>query len=179
MADHIPAVEACGDLCLKAIYSRSMKSADALASLSTGSIDVYYDSPSRPNHSLEDLLSREDIKAVIICLPIMVQPDVIKKAMQAGKHVLSEKPIGPDMRTSRGLIAAHGSMPTPTLWGVGENVRFLEAVSHGCRKLKETGGDVVTFSLNFYTSVRDDDKYFQAAWYAVFCSCSGARVLTQ
>lgn len=156
-----------------------MKSADALASLSTGSIDVYYDSPSRPNHSLEDLLSREDIKAVIICLPIMVQPDVIKKAIQAGKHVLSEKPIGPDMRTSRGLIAAHGSMPTPTLWGVGENVRFLEAVSHGCRKLKETGGDVVTFSLNFYTYVRDDDKYFQAAWYAVFCSCSGARVLTQ
>ena len=37
-------------------------------------------------------------------LPILVQPDFIKKALSAGKHVLAEKPIAKDVATATELL---------------------------------------------------------------------------
>ena len=52
-----------------------------------GFVDIYSDD-SGPGSILDDLLSREDIRAVDVVLPINNQPDVIKKALKAGKHVV-------------------------------------------------------------------------------------------
>jgi len=100
-SEHMPAIQACDSLSLKAIYSRSEASATALAK--SADVDAYFDSPKSPSKSLDDLLQRKDIHAVIIALPILVQPAIIKKALSAGKHVLSEKPIATDVATAEGL----------------------------------------------------------------------------
>jgi predicted dehydrogenase len=50
-----------------------------------------YSEDSGEGKSLDDLLARSDIKAVTIALPIKNQPEYIRKALLAGKHVLSEK----------------------------------------------------------------------------------------
>ena len=46
------------------------------------------------------------IQAVIIALPILKQPEVVLKCLQAGKAVLSEKPIADDVKSALQLISA-------------------------------------------------------------------------
>lgn len=59
-----PAVLAAKDLTLKAIYSRSLKSAQSLAS-GLSDVDLYSED-SGAGKGYADLLARQDIKAVII-----------------------------------------------------------------------------------------------------------------
>jgi len=61
-----PAVKAAQDLALKAVYSRSLKSAKTLAS-EDSQVDLYSDD-SEPGKGYQDLLERADIQAVIIAL---------------------------------------------------------------------------------------------------------------
>lgn len=62
--EHLPAIQAVPDLVsLKAIYSRSLKSATTLSENLSG-VDLYSDdSDGKP---FDDLLKRDDIKGVII-----------------------------------------------------------------------------------------------------------------
>ena len=150
---------------MKAIYSRSEKSATALAA--PAHVDAYFDSPSTPSKSLDDLLKREDIQAVVVALPILVQPDVIRKALAAGKHVLSEKPIAKDVATAQGLIDWHAQRKSDKIWSVAENFRFLEPVQFGADQVKKIGGNVTTFSMKLYGFVDESDKFFKTPWYAL------------
>src|SRR5579871_5521788 len=83
--EHLPAIQKSGLYDIKAIYSRSKKSAEAL--ISNSSVDIYSED-SGPGNSLDDLLSRKDIQAVDVVLPITHQPAVIRKCLSAGKHVV-------------------------------------------------------------------------------------------
>ena len=85
MVEHLPAIERSGLYDVKAVYSRSKKSAEAL--LPDETVDIYSED-SGPGKQLDDLLSRKDIQAVDVVLPIVQQPGVIKKALKAGKHVV-------------------------------------------------------------------------------------------
>ena len=121
---HLPAVQASSDLELKAIYSRSLTSAQSVSSSPSG-IDLYSDD-SKP---LSELLSRSDIHAVIIALPIPVQPEYIKQALTAGKHVLAEKPIAKDVATARELIQWYGSNidKSKVFLGIAEQFRYFNS----------------------------------------------------
>jgi len=90
MVEHLPAIERSGLYDVKAVYSRSKKSAKAL--IPDGSVDIYSED-SGPGKELDDLLSRRDIQAVDVVLPINNQPDVIRKALKAGKHVVCSNPF--------------------------------------------------------------------------------------
>ncbi|BFH63396.1 inositol 2-dehydrogenase [Paenibacillus azoreducens] len=43
------------------------------------------------------VLCDEEVDAVLICMPASLQPEMIKEAAQANKHILCEKPIGSDL----------------------------------------------------------------------------------
>jgi aryl-alcohol dehydrogenase-like predicted oxidoreductase len=84
---------------------------------------VYYDVAAEggaapAETALAALLARDDVKAVIILLPITVQPDVVRAALKAGKHVLSEKPVAPDVAAGATLIAEYRAtyMPKGLIW---------------------------------------------------------------
>ncbi|SPO01908.1 related to dehydrogenases and related proteins [Cephalotrichum gorgonifer] len=164
---HLPAIEACDTLSLKAIYSRSQSSASTLAGAAKNAPDVYFDSPDSPN-TLDALLARTDIQAVIVVLPILTQPDIIKKALEAGKHVLSEKPVAKDVESARELLAWYaafgGGKAGKPIWSVAENFRFLPSVLSGAEALGKIGGDVVTFALESWGYMEEDNKYFNTAW---------------
>jgi len=124
---------------------------------------VYFDSPSPPSgKSLDDLLARRDIEAVIVVLPINNQPEIIKKALAAGKHVLSEKPVARDVATAQELIGWYRSLggSHPPIWAVAENFRYAKSLTDAAEAVRELGGKVVTFHLKRYGFVREDDKYF-------------------
>ena len=154
---------------LKAIYSRSQHSAEALAAASKNpsSVDVYFDSPAVPGKSLDDLLQRADISAVDVALPILHQPGVVEKAICAGKHVLSEKPVAGDIAAAQKLIAWYEGLDEgKPLWGVAENFRYMPTLRYAVKRVEEIGGRVTTFRLQMNAFVRSDSKYFNTA-----CEC--------
>ena len=158
--EHLPAVEACNDLTLKAIYSRSLKSAKALET----SVDLYSDDADN-DKSLDSLLSRNDIQAVIIALPIKNQPEYIKKALQAGKHVLSEKPVAENVAEAAELIKWYESdiAPKGVTWAVAENARFWNAIIYGAEKRSKLGR-ALTFRCRMQAFVSPGGKYFETEW---------------
>jgi hypothetical protein len=57
-------------------------------------------------------------KTSAVLLPITVQPDVIRAALAAGKHILSEKPVAPDVASGAALIAEYRAtyLPKGLVW---------------------------------------------------------------
>ncbi|KAJ6099215.1 hypothetical protein N7467_000750 [Penicillium canescens] len=160
---HLPAVQAAQHFDLKAIYSRSLKSAKDLASGTSG-VDLYSDD-SGADRSYADLLARSDIGAVIIALPILVQPEFIRKALLAGKHVLSEKPIAKDIATAQELLQWYQTNidTSKIFWSVGENFRYLTKFIFAAEQVR-TLGKVLNFRVNVHNLVKADNKYYQTAW---------------
>ncbi|KAJ5993304.1 hypothetical protein N7451_009028 [Penicillium sp. IBT 35674x] len=160
---HLPAVQAVKDLDLKAIYSRSLKSAQDLAS-NTADIDLYSED-SGAGRSYTDLLNRSDISAVIIGLPILVQPDFIRQALLAGKHVISEKPIAKDVATARELLSWYQNNidTSKVFWAVGENFRYMTKFLFAAEQVRQMG-QVRNFRVNVHSLVKQDNKYYLTAW---------------
>ncbi|KIW21209.1 hypothetical protein PV08_01789 [Exophiala spinifera] len=160
--EHKPAVEAAKDLTLKAVYSRSAKSAKTLE-VDESKVDIYSDD-SGAGKSLDDLLSRSDIGALIIALPIKNQPEYIRKALLAGKHVLSEKPVAENVQDAVELIKWYRSeiAPKGVTWGVAENVRYTNSFLHAAEAVKPKGRQL-TFRCRMQTMVQGG-KYFETSW---------------
>jgi predicted dehydrogenase len=154
-----PAIQAAETLTLKAVYSRSLKSAKSLAE-DASSVDLYSDD-SGAGKSLDDLLGRSDIQAVTIALPIPNQPEYVRKALLAGKHVLSEKPIAENMKDAVELLQWYRKEidSDKVFWGVAENYRFLNSFNQAAERRKEMGR-ILGFKVEQY-SMLEGGKYYE------------------
>ncbi|THH08227.1 hypothetical protein EW145_g2847 [Phellinidium pouzarii] len=171
---HLPAVAALKERCtLKAIYSRSYRSASALASAAQVELklksppDIYSDDAST---TLDALLARTDIAAVIIALPITIQPQIIITCLQAGKHVLSEKPIAPDVKSGIRLISQYEKdfKSTGLVWRVAENFEAEPGYQRAAEAIRAGKiGDVRFFRLTAVGFVDKDGKYYKTPWRTV------------
>jgi hypothetical protein len=56
---------------------------------------------------------------VIIALPIESQPDIIRLAVKAEKHILSEKPMGATVSTGQALLDLYEMTPEPRKVSLG------------------------------------------------------------
>jgi predicted dehydrogenase len=179
---HLPAILSSPHFSLRAIYSRSHNSAvsllSSLPSSSHADIELYC-SDSDPSRTYASLLRRPDIHAVSIALPITTQSEFIAAALRAGKHVLSEKPMGPDVETARKLLACltearlhknidsnaetnvsnDVSASSNIIWAVGENVRFLPSF-HYAREQIEKLGEVTGFRTQVLRNTRAGERIY-------------------
>lgn len=140
-------------LSLKIIYSRSLKSAQSTSQLlpaSHGNVELYSED-SGPTKTFEDVLARSDIVGVIIALPIALQPKFIEAALKAGKHVLAEKPVGPDVESARKLISTYRGIAAEkkVFWAVAEQFRFLPKYIWGADQARKLG-KVIGFHLRVF-----------------------------
>lgn len=160
--EHLPAVQASQHLTLKAVWSRSLKSAKTLEA-DESQVDLYSED-SGTGKSLDDLLRRSDISAVIIALPIPNQPDYIRKVLLAGKHVLSEKPIAASVPIAVELLEwYHREIDTSKVtWGVAENFRYLHDITTAAEELSKAGR-ILTFRIRSETLV-SGGKYYETPW---------------
>jgi len=158
--EHLPAVKASSNLTLKAIYSRSLKSAQSLGS----NVDLYSDD-SGAGKTYHDLLLRPDINAVILALPILAQPEFVEAALAAGKHVLSEKPIAGTVSAAQKLIQYYKSdaVQGNATWAVAENFRFLESFEYGRQEVEKLGR-ILGFRVKVFGNVKAGDKYLESPW---------------
>lgn len=155
---HVPAFNALRDRFeIAAIYSRSRDTAEKLLPhIHAGKPDIYTD--------LGALLKRDDIPAVDILLPIDVQPAVIDMAFAAGKHVVSEKPIAPDVAAGKRLIRIHSNHPQQ-VWMVAENFRFEPAFQRASEVIQSGEiGKVITAQWSLYLPTRHGNPYHGTAW---------------
>lgn len=160
--EHLPAIQATPVLSLKAVYSRSSKSAQALTENLPDVATYSDDSPAGQKY--EDLLSRNDIKGVVIALPILTQPEFIKKALAAGKHVLAEKPIAKDVATAQALLSwTQNSSNTTAMYTVAENFRYLDSFIYASQQIASLGR-ILTFRVRVAAFVEAGGKYFETAW---------------
>ncbi|OJJ88505.1 Gfo/Idh/MocA family protein [Aspergillus glaucus CBS 516.65] len=177
--EHLPSIiDSSGWGCvLKAVYSRSLQSAEKLAEGIPATVekikreygkvpdvDIYSDD-SGPGKGYKDLLARDDIMAVTIALPITIQPEYIRLAIQAGKHVFSEKPIAKDVATAIDLIRWYRSQTGPDrkiLWAVGENWRWMDKYKKTAAEVGLHGLD--SFRVKVHSMIKPDSKYHKTEW---------------
>jgi predicted dehydrogenase len=111
----------------------------------------------------DELLALPEVDAVIVSLPIDLQPPVVRAALSVGKPVLSEKPIAPSTAVARELVKLARRHGTP--WLVAENYAFLEGV------LRLEGwiragrlGDVFLAEARQFVAMDGKNPYFHTAW---------------
>lgn len=110
------------------------------------------------------MLARTDIHAVIIALPIKNQSQYIRKAIGAGKHVLSEKPIAENMQEAEALLKWYRTEvdTSKTTWAVAENFRYMNSFNKGADEVKKMGRQL-TFRCRAQGLV-EGGKYFETEW---------------
>ena len=119
--------------------------------------------------NLDALLARTDITAVIVVLPISLQPTIIMQALAAGKHVLSEKPVAPDVAGGIALLNEYNEKYKKNLvWRVAENFEAEPGfrAAHGAIAAGKIG------KVNFFKAVAvsyvdTDNKYYKTPWRTV------------
>lgn len=168
--EHLPAILATPSLSLKAVYSRSLASAAALSATLSQKVDWYSEETKTSGRGLDDMLLNPNIKAVIIALPIPAQPEFIKKALLAGKHVLAEKPLAKDVATAEELLAWYkssteaGAIDTAKAsLSIAENWRFLDSHGYAAARIAEMGR-VLGFRARVNSMVLPGSQYHETSW---------------
>lgn len=168
VSEHLPSLKRLGAN-LKAVYSRSKSTATKLLTAAEKlgfSLEVYSDETE--GKTLDDLLKRSDITAVIILLPIPVQPDACRKAFAAGKHVLCEKPIAKDVQTAKDLIVEYQRdyLPKGLVFSVAEQFRYLEVLELARKWVVDDKllGDLTQIHFRMWRNMQPGGKYFETPW---------------
>lgn len=96
-----------------------------------------------------DLLDDKEVEAVTITYPFEVQADIVRATLDAGKHVLIEKPIAPTMETARKMVDWEKNSSQVTM--IAENFRYRMAMMEAERHIKEGSiGDVRSMLYTCY-----------------------------
>lgn len=173
---HLPAIAALGSGAaeLRAIYSRSEKSAAEFASVAQHELNlpappkIYFDED--PHANLDALLAHADIHAVIVALPITLQPAIVRKALAAGKHVLSEKPVALDVAGGLALISEYESTykSNGLVWRIAENYEVEPAYQAAAAAIRAGKiGKVAFFNARVVNYIAKDNKYYNTPWRTV------------
>lgn len=151
---HAPALKQLKDqFRVAAVCSRTEASARALAGQFDDPVEIFTD--------VDALLAREDIEAVDILLPIELMPEIVEKALLAGKHVLSEKPVAPTVERGRALLA----VPTRGIWMVAENWRYMQSFYQAAERLEQGAlGRPLTAQWHLAVGMQEENKYYQTSW---------------
>ncbi len=158
---HLPALLALASLFeIVAIFSPSGRSAQELADLLSNSPWVTTD--------LAALLVRPDVDAVDVVLPIGAMPDVVAAALAGGKHLISEKPIAPDLVGAGRLLDAYAASQTRfpgQVWMVGENWRYEPAFIQAAELVRDGAiGRPITFHWAHAQAMSPGNPYYGTPW---------------
>ncbi|NDJ62999.1 MAG: Gfo/Idh/MocA family oxidoreductase [Chloroflexi bacterium] len=154
---HLPALTALADrFTIAAVYSRTQASAERLAAQLADPVTIYTD--------FAALLAHDNLDAVDILLPIEQLPAAVEAALAAGKHVVSEKPIAPDLASGRRLLEIATRHPDQ-VWMVAENWRYETAFLRAAEIIRSgTLGNLAACHWAVYIPLTPDNKYYQTPW---------------
>lgn len=103
-----------------AFSNRGRANAERFSSYSGVGMDAFM-----PDY--HDLLARDDIDAVLLAVPIPLNRALIQESLEAGKHVIAEKPPGMTEAEAWGLLAVESARPDQKLL-IAENHFYRDDV---------------------------------------------------
>ena len=110
-----------------------------------------------------DLLARPEIEAVVIALPIYLNYPITKMALEAGKHVLVEKPIAGNIAEARAMLDLDKRFKLVKM--VGENFYYHPVFLKVKRYLdKGRVGEPYAAFWDVFRSLDLNNKYAQTRW---------------
>lgn len=154
---HAPSLLELGESAqIAAIYSRTRASAETVADAIPYPVEIFTD--------IDALVADASIEAVDVALPIPMLAGVVSKALAAGKHVISEKPIASTVAEAEALIAGSRSYGD-RVWMVGENWRYEEAFQAAAQMIRAGRiGQPLFCDLSLQLPVKADSPYSQSDW---------------
>lgn len=124
---HWPALKRMTDrFQVTAFSNRGRANAEHFASYSGTPMDAFV-------ADYQDLLRRDDVDAVLISLPIPLNYPVTKDALDAGKHVICEKPTGANADEADAFMDLEGKYPGQAVliaenWFYRDDLRFTRSL---------------------------------------------------
>jgi predicted dehydrogenase len=110
-----------------------------------------------------DLLNRDDVEAVDIILPIEMNYQVTKESLQAGKHVIVEKPLAVNLIEAKAMLEFPNRFNLKMM--VAENYRY-RPIYRRLKSLLDSGAIGSPYSVfwNIYRFVDTSGKFAQTKW---------------
>lgn len=110
-----------------------------------------------------ELIAMEDIEAVDVVLPIHLNRLVVADVLEAGHHVIAEKPIAGNLHDASELINLAEKSNQVSM--IAENCRYRK-VYQRANELIQTGaiGDVNSFSWNIFYKFDENNEYARTQW---------------
>ena len=96
-------------------------------------------------------------------LPIKNQAPYIRKALTAGKHVLSEKPVAENLQDAVDMIKWYRAEIKGPSWCIAENWRFLASYEYG-RKQIASLGRILAFYGRQHSLVKQSGKWYSKSF---------------
>ena len=125
----------------------------------------------------EELIADERVDVISICLPSAMHADFAVRAMEAGKHVLVEKPL--DITPERAQLIEDARVRTGRICGVVHQNRF-NVDMYPIREAVESGrlGKLIlgTFAVKWY---RDQSYYDNGGWRGTWEMDGGGSLMNQ
>lgn len=154
---HWPALSQLGDSFeIVAICNRTRSRAESFAELTGANPRITTD--------YRELLSWPEVEAVDIVLPIALNAEVTIAALEAGKHVIVEKPIAAGLEGGFQVVAAAAAHPRQVLL-VAENIRYDPRFTEARRLIDEGQiGRPVMLHADVLAPARPDSPYALTTW---------------
>ncbi len=142
------------------VWSRKFESAFKLAS-------TFNDAKSYTD--LDELLKLPELEAIIMALPLDVQPEYVLKCLDSNKHVLSEKPVAPTIAEGTRLLDTYKEKYAHLKWSVAENFRYEPGIQRVAdiiqnKDEKVSIGKPHLVNLEIRAPFLPDNKYLLTQW---------------
>ncbi len=103
--------------------------------------------------SLDDLLADDRVEVVDIAVFAEAQPEIVRKALAAGKHLLCQKPFVQDLETGRELIALADAANLRV--AVNQQMRYEEGMA-ALRAILQAGWIGEPTAMSFHVDIGTD-----------------------
>ncbi|AHC14424.1 oxidoreductase domain protein [Salinispira pacifica] len=159
---HVPAIEKLQDkIRISAVCNRSPEKARRLAARA----DRLYGQETPWFTDYTELLAREDVDAVAVLLPVDLNYRVTRSAVEAGKHVLVEKPLAANLEEGRKMLKLEEDHPELVMM-VAENFRYRRVYREAAGMLKSGAiGEIQHIRWDFIMQMLPEtNKYARTSW---------------
>ncbi|KAL3230939.1 Uncharacterized protein RNJ44_00578 [Nakaseomyces bracarensis] len=152
---HLPSYqEMSGDFKVVAAFNRTKSKAVKFGELAGLPEEKVYD-------DLEGIINDPEVQMLDIMLPAQFNLDTVKKAIEAGKPALLEKPIAATMAQAREIVKLADSVDIPI--GIAENWLYLPCIDVA-RQFLDKIGPIVAFTHNSTGPFVTENKYLTTSW---------------